>query len=212
MEDDPLLGEAVKDFLEKEGFRVIWVQGMLEALEEGMEGKDLALVDWMLPDGSGLDLLRRWKEDDPSFPVIFLTVRSAVDDRVHALEIGADDYVIKPFHPPELVARIHAVLRRTYAPLSRFTIHGVEVDLDAGVVRTREGVHPLPRKEWLLLRELWKRRNRVVRYAHLLRVLWEEGEEKPSRASLQVYVSHLRKLLGRETIENVRHLGYRLKA
>ncbi len=210
VEDDPLLGDAVRDFLRAEGFQVTWVRSALQARGEGTVGKDLAVVDWQLPDGSGLDVLRALKEDDPHFPVIFLTVRRHVEDKVQALDMGADDYIVKPFEPPELVARIRALLRRTYPQIQRFRIGDAEVDLVAGIVRTPSGEHLLPRKERLLLRELWKRRNRVVRYAHLERVLWGD-DTPPSPGSLQVFVSHLRRLLGKDRIENVRYLGYRLK-
>lgn len=211
VEDDPVLGDGLRDFLESEGFQVVWARSVLQARGEGIDGKDLAVVDWMLPDGSGLDVLKAFKEADPLFPVIFLTVRQRVEDKVQALDLGADDYVVKPFEPRELLARIFALLRRTYTPHTRFHLDDVEVDLSDGTVRTPWERYTLPQKERLLLRELWKRRNRVVRYAHLERVLW--GEETPgNRASLQVFVSHLRKILGRDRIENVRHLGYRLKA
>ncbi len=211
VEDDPLLGDSVVDFLKDAGYEVIWARSVAEGLQYPLEGLDMAILDWQLPDGTGLDLLRHIRQKRPDLPVIFLTVRRYVEDKVQAFQTGADDYMVKPFDPPELVARIHALLRRVYPQETRFRIGEAEVDLEQGVIQSPRGSYALPRKELLLLRELWKRRGKIVPYVHLYEVLWSP-EESPNPASLHVFVSHLRQHLGKDAIENVRNMGYRLKA
>ncbi len=211
VEDDPLLGDSVGEFLRDAGFEVIWTRSVAETLQQPLEGIDLAILDWQLPDGTGVDLLRTFRERRQDLPVIFLTVRRYVEDKVQAFQTGADDYLVKPFDPPELVARIHALLRRVYTQSAQFQVGDAQVDLDQGIITSPRGTYALPRKELLLLRELWKRRGKIVPYAHLYEVLWAP-DETPNPASLHVFVSHLRQHLGKDAIENVRNLGYRLKA
>ena len=133
IEDDPTLGEGLRDFLRTEGHRVDWCQRLAAA--EAMRGEpyDALLVDWSLPDGSGLDWLRARRSHGDTTPALMLTARDRVVDRITGLDGGADDYLVKPFAPEELAARLRAVGRRSGpgVGLARRRFGAVEVDLDA---------------------------------------------------------------------------------
>ena len=112
LEDDPILGEGLRDFLRAEGHTVDWAQRLLDARCLVGEHHDALLVDWHLPDGSGLDWVRSLRRQNDTRPILMLTARDLLKDRITGLESGADDYLVKPFEPEELLARLHAVHRR----------------------------------------------------------------------------------------------------
>jgi DNA-binding response OmpR family regulator len=210
IEDEPLLGEAVATHL-KRVHAVDW----LKSLDDGAEAMrtvayDLLLLDLNLPDGHGLDLLRKVRKLGQALPVIVITARDQVRDRIDGLNAGADDYIVKPFDLDELSARIQAVQRRATAmPAPRQTISGIEVDQTTRQVwRDGEEVS-LTAREWALLECFIHRLGIIVSKAKLEEALYDFGSDIESNA-VEVYVSRLRKKLGSETIRTLRGLGYRM--
>ena len=212
VEDEPLLGEAVAAHLRKL-HAVDWLQS-LEAASGAMQAVayDLLLLDLNLPDGHGLDLLRALRASGHRLPVIIITARDQIRDRIEGLNSGADDYVLKPFDLDELTARIHSAQRRAAAiPSPRFRIGAIEIDQVARTAwRDEEEVH-LTAREWALLECFTRRVGAIVSKTKLEEALYEFGSEIESNA-VEVYVSRLRKKLGSNTIRTVRGLGYRMDA
>lgn len=174
---------------------------------------DVVILDRMLPDGDGLDRLPVWRRDGPSNPVLFLTARDQVQDRVDGFQAGGDDYLVKPFAMEELAARVAALARRrdTTQP-SRFEIADLHVDLGRREVR-RDGVLlTLRAKEFALLELLISRAGQVVSKQEILQSLWGEDHEPLSNVE-EAAVAALRRKLGKPPlIHTVRGAGYRLDA
>ena len=215
LEDDATLGEGLRDFLRSDGHLVDWVSTVAQArgLLQGGEPYDALLVDWQLPDGSGLDWVQSLRSQGHAQPVLMLTARDQLGDRIRGLDSGADDYLVKPFEPEELSARLRAVTRRSAGSASALRRLGDDVELDlAAKTATRAGQRvELTAREWRVLEALLQRAGRVVGKAELeALVLGFEGEV--SSNVLEVYVSNLRRKLGAALIETVRGLGYRLAA
>jgi two-component system, OmpR family, response regulator len=211
IEDDPLLGEGLRDFLRADGHRVDWCERL--AATEALRGEpyDALLVDWQLPDGSGLDWLRARRAHGDATPALMLTARDRLGDRITGLDSGADDYLVKPFAPEELSARLRAVSRRSGAGAaqSRSRFGPVEVDLAARAVYTQGERVELTAREWAVLEALVLRAGRIVPKADLEKLVHGFDSEVASNA-LEVHVSALRRKLGRDLIETVRGLGYRI--
>ena len=211
IEDDPILGEGLRDFLRTEGHRVDWCKGL--ASTDALRGEpfDAWLVDWQLPDGSGLEWVRTRRARGDATPALMLTARDQLGDRVTGLDAGADDYLIKPFAPEELSARLRAVSRRTGAGIaqSRSRFGNVDVDLGARAAFTQGKRADLTAREWALLEALVLRAGRIVPKADLEKLVHGFDSEVASNA-LEVHVSALRRKLGHEVIETVRGLGYRI--
>jgi two-component system, OmpR family, response regulator len=211
LEDDATLGEGLRDWLRAEGYRVDWVTSLAQARALHGEPYDAWLVDWQLPDGSGVEWLRARRSTGDATPALVLTARDRLTDRIGGLDAGADDYLVKPFAPEELAARLRAVSRRSGAgtALSRTTLGDVIVDLGArAVVRGGERVE-LTAREWTVLEALVLRSGRIVAKPDLEKLMLGFDSEVASNA-LEVHVSALRRKLGRELIETVRGLGYRV--
>lgn len=210
LEDDPLLGEGLRDYLRGEGHVVEWCSslGQADALRE--EPIDLLLIDWQLPDGSGVQWLSRLRAAGNTVPVILLTARDRLEDRIRGLDEGADDYLVKPFAPEELAARIRALGRRRTlesGPLLQFG--DVQVDLAARAALLSGERVELTAREWAVLEALVRRSGRIVPRTDLERlVMGSEGEVLSN--ALEVHVSALRRKLGRHLIETIRGLGYRI--
>jgi two-component system OmpR family response regulator len=212
LEDDRILGEGLRDYLRADGHVVDWCQRLLEAVPLGAEPYDALLVDWQLPDGSGLDWVRSLRARGVATPVLMLTARDLLSDRVRGLDSGADDYLVKPFEPEELSARLRVVGRRAAGSASALLRLGeAELDLAARTARHQGVRTELTAREWRVLEALLQRRGRVVGKSDLeALVLGFEGEV--SSNVLEVHVSNLRRKLGAGTIETVRGLGYRIAA
>jgi two-component system OmpR family response regulator len=211
IEDDPTLGEGLRDFLRGDGHRVDWCDSL--AATDALRGEpyDALLVDWQLPDGSGLDWLRARRTHGDATPALMLTARDRLGDRITGLDAGADDYLVKPFAPEELSARLRAVTRRSGAGAahSRSRFGSVEVDLAARAV-TVDGLRvDLTAREWAVLEALVLRSGRIVPKSDLEKLVHGFDNEVSSNA-LEVHVSALRRKLGRELIETMRGLGYRI--
>ncbi len=211
VEDDAALREAVCGYLRAKAFVVDAAATLAQASSALLSAQYAAvLLDLHLPDGDGLALLRQMQTLKERPIVIVLTARDQVSDRIHGLDAGADDYLVKPYDPGELLARLRAVeRRRSSADQPVLALGELQIDLAREQVR-RAGVPvALTQKEWALLRVLATRAPRVHTRESLQDALYGWGDESDSN-TLEVFISRLRRKLGREHIETVRGLGYRL--
>jgi two-component system, OmpR family, response regulator len=212
LEDDPILGEGLRDFLQHEGHTVDWVVRLLDLVHIAKRTFDVLLVDWQLPDGSGLSWVKTLRETGDTTPAIMLTARDLLEDRIQGLDTGVDDYLVKPFRPEELSARIRAVRRRaTGSASSRLVFGKVEVDLATKTALVGRVSADLTAREWALIEALALRAGQFVSKHELDRLFKGDDSEAASNA-LEVHVHNLRRKLGREAIETVRGRGYRLTA
>jgi len=209
IEDDPhlLLGLALN--LEKEGYRVRTAHDGHRGLAElARERPDIVLLDLMLPGVDGLEILRRIREGDPTLPVVVLTALGAERDKVRGLDLGANDYVTKPFSVGELQARIRAVLRasRVHEPVVAVVLRAGEIELEPETRRVRAAGREvdLSAKEFDLLRFFMERPERVLTRSQILAGVWTRDYEGTERTVDNV-VSALRRALGEEIAR--RHLG-----
>ncbi|MCA8929668.1 MAG: phosphate regulon transcriptional regulator PhoB [Alphaproteobacteria bacterium] len=218
VEDDAAIAELLRYNLEAADFEVVVAEDGDEALVAAVERQpDVMLLDWMLPGTSGLEVCRqlRRKRETRMLPIILLTARGEETDRVRGLDSGADDYVVKPFSPSELVARVRAVIRRTRPALTedRLAFADLEMDLNAHrVVRGGETVHLGP-TEFRLLRHLMEHPGRVYSREQLLDAVWGYNVHVEAR-TVDVHIRRLRKALNRgdacDLIRTVRSAGYAL--
>ncbi len=209
LEDDIDLGQAVSDHLEAAGHSVHWCKLIAQARR--VEDPELALLDLNLPDGDALGLLRDWRASGRKTPVIVLTARDQVSDRIRGLQAGADDYVVKPFDLNELLARIEAVSRRG-APALTLMVGEVALDLESrAAMRGAERVE-MTAMEWAVLACLARHPGRIYSRVEIENHLSKEGIGDADSNSLEVIVSRLRKKLGPLAISTHRGLGYRLDA
>lgn len=217
LEDDDVLGEGLRDFLRADGHHVDWCVSLAQARALQQDSYDALLVDWQLPDGSGLDWLRSLRERGRHTPALMLTARDLLSDRILGLNSGADDYLVKPFEPEELVARLRAVCRRhtgsggVAGASATLRFGAVELDLEAKSVSLDGTRIELTAREWTLLKALAQRAGRIVDKRDLEALVLGADSEVLSNA-LEVHVSSLRRKLGRSLIETVRGLGYRISA
>ncbi len=210
IEDDDILGEGLRDFLRTEGHLVDWCQTLAQSKSFRGEPFDALLVDWQLPDGSGLSWLRQRRAHGDTTPALMLTARDLLSDRVQGLDSGFDDYLVKPFAPEELSARLRAVSRRhAGSATERLRFGDVEIDLAARSTCLQGQAVPLTAREWAVLEALTRRHGRIVPKADLEQLVLGLDAAVASNA-LEVHVSALRKKLGRDLIETVRGLGYRI--
>jgi two-component system, OmpR family, response regulator len=210
IEDDPTLGEGLRDFLRAEGHRVDWCARLADVRALRDEPYDAWLVDWQLPDGSGVDWVDGQRRRGQGTPALILTARDRLADRITGLDSGADDYLVKPFAPEELAARLRAVSRRAAAGAqSQRRFGAVMVDLAARCASVDGARAELTAREWALLEALVLRAGRIVPKAELEKLVLGFDSVLASNA-LEVHVSALRRKLGRALIETVRGLGYRI--
>ena len=212
IEDDRPLGAAVRDQVAAEGHAVDWAQRLEDAEDFARTVPyDLILLDLMLPDGRGLDFLRRRRRAGEVTPVIILTARDQISDRISGLNAGADDYLVKPFDLSELSARLAAVARR-YAgnPNPLLRLGTLEIDLAARTAYREGRPVTLTAREWVLFESLLQRPGAILSKRQLEDHLYTFDSEVESNA-IEVYVSRLRKKLGHDVVETIRGLGYRLR-
>ena len=218
VEDEAPQAEMLRYNLEKGGFRTLIAEDGEEGLILAREQMpDIAILDWMLPGLSGIDLCHRLREGSTtkSIPIILLTARGEEDDRVQGLDSGADDYVVKPFSPKEMLARVRALLRRMNPALSDETLTFGDIEMDlAGhkVLRSGVTVHLGP-TEFRLLRTLMERPGRVLSRDRLLDLAWGRDIYVEDR-TVDVHVRRLRVALNAhgasDVIRTVRGEGYAL--
>jgi two-component system, OmpR family, response regulator len=210
IEDDRILGEGLRDFLRAEGHIVDWCRALRDTDALRSEPFDALLIDWQLPDGSGLDWLRSQRSRGLHTPALMLTARDLLHDRVQGLDAGADDYLVKPFAPEELVARLRAVLRRSAGvAAAQLSLGEVDVDLTARSVHVHGQRIDLTGREWALLEALALRPGRIVAKPELERLMLGFDTVLSSNA-LEVHVSSLRRKLGHGLIQTVRGMGYQI--
>ncbi|WP_332692371.1 phosphate regulon transcriptional regulator PhoB [Devosia sp.] len=216
VEDEADLAVLLRYNLEAEGFRVATAASGDEAVERIRDGvPDLILLDWMLPGISGIELCRRWRsrEETARTPIIMITARGEEEERVRGLATGADDYVVKPFSIPELLARINALLRRSSPQLVTAVLKAGDLELDRTSHRVRRGgreVHLGP-TEYRLLEYLMRHPGRVYSREQLLDGVWGNDVYVDER-TVDVHVGRLRKAINRhrdaDPIRTVRGAGY----
>ena len=221
VEDEPGLVMTLTDLLTAEGYEVDTASDGTAGLAKAANGRyDLVILDVMLPGMNGFEVCRALRQEGKDFAILMLTAKSQVTDRVVGLKLGADDYVTKPFEPPELLARIEALLRRVkrekLAPVSRFQFGVVEVDFERGEVKNNGVSVPLALKELELLRYLVNHRGAVVSREELLEGVWQYQPGVSSR-TIDVHVAWLRQKLEPNPqtprhIHTVRGVGYRFEA
>jgi two-component system response regulator QseB len=212
VEDDAMIGEAIRTGLKRDGFAVDWVHDG-ESADSVLRSVsfDLLLLDLGLPRKSGLEVLRALRARHESLPVLILTARDAISDRIQGLDAGADDYLVKPFDLDELAARIRAVLRRRSGrPEPEISHLGVVLKPAIHQV-TRDGREvSLSPKEFALLHLLMERPGTIHSRAQIEERLYGWNEEVESNA-VEVHIHGLRRKLGADFILNVRGVGYRVR-
>lgn len=208
-EDDQLLGDGLSTGLQKLGYTVDWVRDGVAAEQAlATEHLDALILDLGLPRQDGLEVLRKLREANNDLPVLVLTARDTVQDRITGLDQGADDYLIKPFDLMEVAARLRSITRRREGRAAAVIQHGeLNVDPAARSVYLKGEIVSLGSHEFAVLEALLNNRGRVLSREQLEEVLygWEEGVESNA---MEVYIHHLRKKLGKELIHTVRGVGY----
>jgi two-component system response regulator RegX3 len=219
VEDEPSIAEPFAAALARNGFEPLIARTAAEALRLGREANpDVVLLDLALPDGDGRDVCRELRRFS-DVPIIMLTARGTVTDRVVGLELGADDYVVKPFAIGEVISRIRAVLRRARAavpPPQTIAVRDLTIDLGARRVWLAGDELELTRKEFDLLARLARDAGRVVSRETLMSEVWDENWFGSTK-TLDVHISGLRRKLGDDAaaaghIQTVRGVGFRLAA
>lgn len=208
-EDDPVLGDGLRAGLMQQGFQVDWVRDGLAALRElSQQVHAVAVLDLGLPRLDGLEALRQARAAGVTTPVLVLTARDAVPQRIAGLDGGADDYVVKPVDLDELAARLRALVRRASGqPQPLLQAQGVQLDPAARQVLRDGVVVPLSTREFDLLETLLRHAGRVMTREQLEQQLYRWGHEVDSNA-IEVHVHHLRRKLGAELIQTIRGVGY----
>lgn len=211
VEDDRPLATSLQKALQKSGYTINHVETGADALHTlRSERPDIMILDLGLPDTDGLSVLKKLRKTDTDLPVLLLTARDSVEDKVSGLDSGADDYLAKPFEMTELLARLR-VLERRLATVKTSVINIGKVSLDTlDQTATLDGQElELSRKEYMLLKSLMENAGRIQTRATLENRLYSWGEEISSNA-VEVHIHHLRKKLGNEFIKTVRGVGYKV--
>lgn len=212
-EDDTLLGEGVYTGLKQDGYAVDWVQDGQEAeLALKVEHFDIVILDLGLPKLDGLQLLQKLRAEGNQIPVLILTARDSLDDRIKGLDIGADDYMVKPFDLEELNARMRALLRRSVGRATpKLEFGALMLDPAAHEVFLEGQPVELPPKEFAVLQTLLENMGRVVSKTRLQETLYSWEQDVASNA-LEVHIHHLRKKLGSNLIRTIRGVGYMVES
>ena len=221
IEDDPAVAQSLQDGLSRAGFEVVWKASGAEGTAFAQQGAlHLILLDVRLPDGSGFDFCRQMRQKGLHAPIIILTAQHEALDKVLGLEMGADDYVTKPFDLRELISRIRAQLRRAYGELSiveanQMAIGGLLLDLTSGQV-LRDGVPVgLTPIEFRLLAHLARHRGQVLSRAQIVEAVWGHSPDLDSEQAVNVHIRRLREKVEVDSsrpalILTVPGLGYKL--
>lgn len=211
VEDEPHIGSAVQEHVRAAGHAVDWVQKLGDA-DAAIRSVpyDALLLDLHLPDGRGLDFLKKLRQRGNTLAVVILTARDQVSDRIEGLTAGADDYLVKPFDLDEMSARLQAVARRYQGKtIPTIRLGPVELEPEARVARLNGTPVEITAREWAVLDVLLRRPNSTVTKEAIEESLYAFGSEIDSNA-IEVHVSRIRRKLGRDFIRTVRGLGYSL--
>ena len=209
VEDDALLGDALQVGLRQANHAVDWVRDGVSA-ETALAAEDYAAVvlDLGLPRLDGLEVLRHLRAKKKTLPVLILTARDTVEDRIRGLDAGADDYLVKPFDLGELTARLRALLRRAGGqPAPLLAAAGITLDPATRSVECKGKAVDMSAKEYALLHALMQQAGRALSRAQLEQHLYAWGEEIGSN-TVEVYIHHLRRKLGADAIRTLRGIGY----
>ncbi|KEC85295.1 MULTISPECIES: response regulator transcription factor [Acinetobacter] len=210
-EDDSSQAESIKSWLEMDGYNIDWVErGDHAILAIEQHQYDCILLDRGLPKATGDEILKLLKRQFPEIPVIFLTARDSIQDRVQGLDLGANDYLVKPFSLEELSARVRAQLRQTQVTnLHEIKYENLVLDTQAKMVFQDQQVVHLTAKEFQILYKLMQKPEHIVTREQLEESLYAWGDEIESNA-IEVYIYQLRKKIGGYLIKTIRGLGYRM--
>ena len=212
LEDNADLADAITSRLKSKDF-VVDIASNIQAAESALAvgSFDLALFDLSLPDGSSLALLQKLRRQGKTIPVIIITARDQISDRITGLEAGADDYLVKPFDLDEMIARIHTIMRRYEGnpnPVIKFG--NIQIDQSGHRVFVSNVEVELTAKEWAVVQKLSSQPGHIFSKEQMEATLYNFESDVGSN-TLEVYVSRIRKKLGKDHIETVRGLGYRFK-
>jgi two-component system OmpR family response regulator len=217
VEDSPELALEVKEYLSSNGYICKISKNCEEALEEvNSNDYDIMLLDLGLPDGSGFDILKSIRKTDSKVAVIIITAQGELEDRIHGLQLGADDYLTKPFALTELGARLFAIIRRMHGyTVNQLDVHGFSLKLQDYKVNYNEVSINLTKKEFDIFQYLVLNKNRVITRLQLTEHIWGDILEVNSDSNfIDVHVRNLRKKLDKhssiEWFETVRNVGYRI--
>ena len=214
VEDDELLGDGICSGLTHYGHTVDWVKdgrSAYKAITSAIESFDMIVLDLGLPKLDGLDVLKMIREQNIATPVVVLTARETIDDRVKGLDAGADDYITKPFDLDELCARMRALQRRAKSRVKPvITYKDVVLDPASHVVTLGKEEVIISRREFALLQKLLENTGRVISREQLNQALYGWGENIDSNA-LEVHIHNLRKRFGNKLVKTIRGVGYMIE-
>ena len=208
IEDDLLLGESLKDYLENNGIECLWISNERK-LEEALSLSefDVIVLDLILRYSKGEDILRNLRDKNVKTPILIMTAKNSIKDKEICFNLGADDYIVKPFDPKELLLRIKALSKRVHLP-DKIKIGDVEIDLENQIVLKDGKEVKLTKTAWTLLYYLIKNRGKVVSNENILNYVWHDkavGDEV-----IRAYIKELRKILPEGSIETFKGRGYKL--
>ena len=212
VEDDALLGRALATGLSQGGYAADWVRSRDAAVEALATGAYVAVaLDLNLPDGSGLDVLKHLRRTS-TLPVVIMTARDALSDRIEGLDLGADDYLVKPFDLSELLARLRAVIRRSEGRARAVIVHGdLELDTSSRMVKKAGQWLKLTHREYQILNLLMQRPGRILSRSDIEAQLYGWDDDVESN-TVEAAVYALRKKVGRVLITTIRNVGYVIPA
>lgn len=217
IEDDFMIAESMQTLLQYHQYEVTWVNNGMDGLQQVNQVPlvfDIVLLDLGLPLMDGMQVLKQIRRQHPSLPVLILSARDQLKNRVEGLNQGADDYLVKPYEFEELLARIQALLRRSHKitlPTSQSRLqHGeLVLDVEQHVALFQDQVIEFSNREWAVLVPLMSYPNKIFSKNNLEDKLYDLDSEVSSN-TIEVYIHHIRAKLGKDFIRNVRGLGYRL--
>lgn len=216
IEDDFMIAESTRTLLQSQQFDVDWVNNGIDGLKKLNETQfDVVLLDLGLPMMDGMQVLKNIRQHHPELPVLIISARDQLQNRVDGLNQGADDYLIKPYEFEELLARIRVLLRRYAKDLNKVEKHqflkygNLELDLELHVAKFNNEIIEFSNREWAVLVPLMSFPNKIFSKTNLEEKLYDIDSEISSN-TIEVYIHHIRAKLGKNFVRNVRGLGYRL--
>jgi Response regulators consisting of a CheY-like receiver domain and a winged-helix DNA-binding domain len=208
VEDDRLLGDSLTEYLQSEGFITDWVYDPREVMDLlEVSSYDVIVLDLMMPHIGGEELIKAIREKDKETPILVLTAKQRLEDKRTCFELGADDYLTKPFEMEELVLRLKALYRRKN-PQDVVVIDEVEVCFSKEMVKVKGKPISLSKKDWLVLKFLVENRGRFVSQEEILNYVW--GDEPVGEDVVRAHIKNLRKLLPEGFIKTMKGRGYRV--
>jgi DNA-binding response OmpR family regulator len=208
VEDDRLLGDSLTEYLQSEGFITDWVYDPREVMDLlEVSRYDVIVLDLMMPHIGGEELIKAIREKDKETPILVLTAKQRLEDKRTCFELGADDYLTKPFEMEELTLRLKALYRRKN-PQDVVVIDEVEVCFSKEMVKVKGKPISLSKKDWLVLKFLVENRGRFVSHEEILNYVW--GDEPVGEEVVRAHIKNLRKLLPEGFIKTMKGRGYRV--